>query len=748
MSVQAKKYKLRPLPLGKTIKANQSDAFVAYLSYNSLLQLKIKDGDACSLWQEGGSPKRTIIVSKAPEKLQDTVVQTSTTLQHCYKLSLGDPVFIEKKNDEIHAAKLVSFEHASDSGEEPISPDDIPLWELLLQKTCFSTSFLCPGMLIEVQAVDERRKFKISSIRATRDGQHAEFNIGSTPDLARFGRYSTKVRISQGDHSFPPLRFVGDTIGGLREQVQNITYRLAALENNGRFPKQLKRFGFFLHGPSGTGKSLIISKIVSSSWGPGFSLDRSRAVGRYVGESKDSISKLFAQAKSCPRSIIILDQLDEIAPAKDEHGIGSILCDEIDQLHESDSMVLILAAARRPNDIYPSLRSVKRLSIEIEFPTPSPETRAEILGHILGGMNYDPGILMELSGRTHGFVGSDLEFLVQEACAEACMRLKKFDLNTSGNLDYEDSQNRGQNNEVIFQDALQLEDFERSLRGIRPSVMRDLYLETPKVQWTDIGGQSHVKKILQRAVEWPLKYPTKMQKFGIRPKTGVLLYGPPGCSKTLTARALATEAGLNFISVKGAELINMYVGESERAIRDIFSKARAASPSIIFFDEIDAIASARGGRGNGLNVVTTLLTEMDGMQVLKGVMVLAATNKPELLDPALLRPGRLDSILYVGPPDLEARKETLEIKMKQMAIAESVDVDRLARITEGYTGAEIVNICEEAGQIAFTECIENGAKEEISMLHFEEALKVVKPQISEAEAERYGAWSVGSVKKL
>ncbi|EER44809.1 AAA family ATPase [Histoplasma capsulatum H143] len=288
-------------------------------------------------------------------------------------------------------------------------------------------------------------------------------------------------------------------------------------------------------------------------------------------------------------------------------------------------------------------------------------------------------------------------------------------------------------------------DISLALQETRPTAMREVFLETPKVKWSDIGGLHEIKERLRKAVERPLKFPDRMKRLNISGKKGILLYGPPGCSKTLMVKALATEAGLNFLAVKGAEILSMYVGESERALREIFRKARSASPSIIFFDEIDAIASRRGssaaqGGGGGINVLTTLLNEMDGIEELKNVLVVAATNKPEVLDPALMRPGRLDNILYIGPPDVQARKEILNIWISKSEVDDDVDIDMLAEVTEGYSGAEMVNICETAADGALDEEEETGQQQRIGWRHFESALDQVPRQISSAVIQGYERW--------
>ena len=349
---------------------------------------------------------------------------------------------------------------------------------------------------------------------------------------------------------------------------------------------------------------------------------------------------------------------------------------------------LVIAEARHPNDVDERLRAPGKFAREIELPIPTALQRIDIL-RAIRGQDHLPsiGLLQEMSARTHGFVGADLEALLQFTVYLASRR-PPF------------------TKEGEALPTVQFTDFESALQQVRPSALQEIFLETPNVRWLDIGGQHDIKRQLHNAIERPLKFADRMKKLRLKPKKGVLLYGPPGCSKTLLVRALATEAGLNFLAIKGAELISMYVGESERATREVFRKARAASPSIIFFDEIDAIAS-RGRTGSDLNVLTTLLNEMDGFEELKNVFVVAATNKPQQIDPALMRPGRFDNVVYIGPPDFEARKEIFRKQLGgglyQSEAGLEVDIEEFGSSTEGFSGAEIVAICQTAGEVAFDE---------------------------------------------
>lgn len=505
-------------------------------------------------------------------------------------------------------------------------------------------------------------------------------------------------------------------IGGLNKQIELLNKRLVRLIGQirgRRLPPQIQRNGgILLYGPEGTGKSLLLERLTHASWRKVIHIDQSVLSGS-TSKNQITLRNLFGDAIAQQPSLIIIDNLEVIAGAqqRDSMSIGnmtSTLVAELDRL--KNTQVLVVAATHSPNDIDKSLRTPGRFRYEIEVPIPDRQARVDILKSMHGTLSQSDSIAEAVGERTHGFVGQDLEALYNNALENAVDRFHQSeDWVTASNTVGRDSVTTLVNtirntagepteDEVIDVQA-GMEDYERALLDVRPTAMKEVFLETPKVYWSDIGGSGGVKETLKEVVEWPLKFASHMQALNLTPQKGILFYGPPGCSKTLTAKAVATSSGLNFLAVKGAELTSMYVGESERAVREVFRKARAAAPSIIFFDEIDSIGSERDASGTkGLNVLTTLLNEMDGIESLKGVLVLAATNKPEVLDPALLRPGRFDSLIYISPPDEIARKEILRIRTRSVPLAGDIDLDRLAKETAGYSGAEIVEICLEAAR--------------------------------------------------
>lgn len=440
------------------------------------------------------------------------------------------------------------------------------------------------------------------------------------------------------------------SIGGLAPQITALkALLLSTLHHSHHFTKRnlTPPRGILLYGPPGTGKTLLLKAIASEISARCYVLNGS-VVGKYLGESEAAIRKVFAEARKNQPAVVLMDEADSIAPKRgegdgNEGRIVSTILTEMDGMSYGDSgsaeamKLVVVAATSRPNAIDQALRRPGRFDREVEIGIPNVDSRREILEILTRDIDFSSEqpkevTIKTLAAKTHGFVGADLEAVVRTAFTSALKRLEQDDLDLS-------TLTLNNTPETQPQLLLREEDIDSALKDVRPTAMREIFLEPPKVHWSDIGGQEEVKQRLREAVEWPLTHPEAFSRLGGTPRKGLLLYGPPGCSKTLTAKALATEAGLNFMAVKGPELFNMYLGESERAVREVFRKARAASPSIIFFDEIDALSASRdsgggeggGGGGGKTNVLTTLLNEMDGIEDLKGVTILAATNRPEII---------------------------------------------------------------------------------------------------------------------
>ncbi len=542
-------------------------------------------------------------------------------------------------------------------------------------------------------------------------------------------------------------RITYEDIGGLKDEIKQVR---EMIELPLKHPELFEKMGIeapkgvLLHGPPGTGKTLIAKAVANESNANFFTLSGPEIMSKYYGQSEENIRKIFEEAIENAPSIIFIDEIDSIAPKREEtHGdverrVVAQLLALMDGLEERGK-VIVIGATNRINAIDPALRRPGRFDREIEIGIPDRKGRREILEIHTRGMPLAEDVdLDKLAEITHGYSGADLEALCKEAAMRALRRvIPEIDLDA----------------DTIPTDILNKleatgEDFYEAFKSMTPSAMREVIIETPNVAWNDIGGLHDAKQQLQEAVEWPLKYNEVFIHMDARPPKGILLYGPPGTGKTLLAKAVATESEANFISVKGPEFISKWVGESEKAVRETFRKAKQAAPCIIFFDELDAIAPSRGSMIGDSHVtervISQLLTELDGLEELKDVTVIAATNRPDIIDPALLRPGRFDKLIYIKPPDLEARKEIFKIHLKKKPLAEDVNLEELAKKTEGYTGADIAAVCNEAVMSSIREYIQKHGKVDkkeleklkLEMRHLNEALEKVKPMPKE-ELEKY-----------
>jgi len=527
-----------------------------------------------------------------------------------------------------------------------------------------------------------------------------------------------------------------EDIGGLHEQIQRIR---EMIELPLRHTEVFDRLGIeppkgvLLHGPPGTGKTLIAKAVANETFASFISLSGAEIHGKYYGESEARVREIFNEAEQNKPCIIFIDEIDAIAPKREEvHGevekrVVSQLLALMDGL-EPRGQIIVIGATNRPNALDPAIRRAGRFDREIEIGVPDRTGRLEILQIHTRGMPLTEDVdLQKLADLTHGFVGADISELCKEAAMKALRRvLPEIDFEA----DYIPI-------EVLNKLVVTMNDFLEALRFVEPSAMREVLVQTPNVKWEDIGGLEEVKQALREAIEWPLKYPEIFKEAGAKPPKGILLHGPPGSGKTLLAKAVAHESGVNFINVKGPELMSKFVGESEKGVRETFKRAKQTAPCIIFFDEIDALAPRRG---SGIadshvseRVISQLLTEMDGLEELRGVIVLAATNRMDLIDPALLRAGRFDQILYIPPPDEEARLEIFKIHTRKNPLAEEVSFQKLVAETEGYMGSDIEAICREATMLAIRNFLNTSIKRKeakgkpsklkITMSDFQEAIK-------------------------
>jgi transitional endoplasmic reticulum ATPase len=519
-----------------------------------------------------------------------------------------------------------------------------------------------------------------------------------------------------------------------------------------RHPELFKRLGVeapkgvLLHGPPGTGKTLLAKAIANETNSNFYTIGGPEIMSKYHGESEERLRGVFQQAEKNAPSIIFIDEIDSIAPKREEvtgeteRRIVAQLLSLMDGM-TSRGKVVVIAATNRVNAIDPALRRPGRFDREIEIGVPNRDGRLEVLQIHTRGMPIDRDVNLEkLADISHGFVGADLQALAKEAAMRALRRVLP-DINLSS---------EGIPVETLRKIIVRMQDFMDVIKEMEPSAMREVFVEVPDIKWDDIGGLSPIKQELQEAVEWPLKYLGVFTYADATPPKGILLYGPPGTGKTLMAKAAANESEANFISIKGPELLSKWVGESEKGVREIFRKARQAAPCIIFFDELDAIAPSRGGDHGDSHVtervISQFLTEMDGLEILTNVVVIGATNRPDIIDPALLRPGRFDRILYVSPPDRDSRLQIIKIHTKKKPVAGDVNIEQLADKTEGYTGADIASLSSAAVMLALREHIEkypdpkeaerHAQELKISMKHFEDAMMKIRP-LSRQELDMY-----------
>jgi transitional endoplasmic reticulum ATPase len=569
---------------------------------------------------------------------------------------------------------------------------------------------------------------------------NTDFVIGSVPNA--------------GTQSVPRVNY--EDIGGLRNEIQKVR---EMIELPMRHPEIFDRIGIeaprgvLLFGSPGTGKTLLAKAVANETNANFYSIGGPEIMSKFYGESEERLRDTFKQAQENAPSIIFIDEIDSIAPKREEVSgdvekrVVSQLLTLMDGL-QSRGKVVVIGATNRPDALDPALRRPGRFDREIEIGIPDQTGRLEILEIHTRGMPLTEDVsLNSISKITHGFVGADLE----SVCREAAMRALR---NVLPEINLEESKIPF---ETLNKIKITAQDFESALKDVQPSALREVYVQRPNIKWTDIGGLEAVKEELKEAIEWPMRHSDLFAEADIVPPKGLLLYGPPGTGKTMIAKAVATNSEANFISIKGPELLSKWVGESEKGIREVFRKARQASPCVVFFDEIDSVAPKRSsGEGDshvGQRIVSQLLTEMDGLEDLRGVVVIGATNRPDIIDEALLRPGRFDRMLEIPLPDIDAVKEILKIHMAKKPIDSSVDLDKLVGLIKGYSGADIASLVNAAAMSAVKEYITTNRSDQanvekqvqskdvndteekkvpltISMKHFENALKKVKKNVT------------------
>ncbi len=592
--------------------------------------------------------------------------------------------------------------------------------------------------------------------RAVKKGEIIFVNIPYYPEPLRFVvracdpaqvvfiDYETRLDVSPEPVTIEALerlrgvpRVTWEDIGDLEEVKERIR---EMVELPLKHPEFFKRLGIeppkgvLLHGPPGVGKTLLAKALANEIGAYFIAINGPEIMSKWYGESEARLREIFEEAQKNAPAIIFIDEIDAIAPKREEV-VGEVekrvvaqLLALMDGLKERGK-VIVIGATNRVDAIDPALRRPGRFDREIEIPPPDKHARRAILEVHTRNIPLAEDVNLDaLASITNGFTGADIAALVKEAAMSALRRFlkaEKVDLS------------RPVPPELLEKLKVTQQDFLEALKIVHPTLMREVLVEVPEVHWDDIGGLDDVKQALREAVEWPLKHPEVFEKMGIRPPRGILLYGPPGCGKTLLAKAVATEANANFIAIKGPEILSKWVGESEKAVREVFRRARHVAPAIIFFDEIDAIVPTRGMRHDTEvtdRIVNQLLAEMDGIQTLKNVVVIGATNRVDLIDPALLRPGRFDRVIYVPPPDRRARYEILKIHTRNVLLAEDVDLWKLAEMTEGYSGADLEALVREAVMMALRESF---TVRPIGFKYFLEALKIVKPSLTSDVVNKY-----------
>ncbi|MDM7274987.1 MAG: CDC48 family AAA ATPase [Thermoprotei archaeon] len=708
----------------RVVEAYSSDVGrkIVRISPSNMSKIGVNSGDFVKVEANG----RIVVARVWPLRGDDVdrnVVRVDGYLREALGVKIGDSVRLSKV-DKIDIAIRVTL--APVEGRLKVSRDFVEyVKEELLNKP------ISRGELVVIP---------------TLSGYITMIVVSTQPSQHVYVSRDTEIVI--GESPVPPERVIPrgvprvtwEDIGDLEEAKERIR---EIVELPMKHPELFKHLGIeppkgiLLYGPPGTGKTLLAKALANEIGAYFITINGPEIMSKFYGESEERLRQVFREAEENSPAIIFIDEIDAIAPKREEV-VGEVekrvvaqLLTLMDGLKERGK-VIVIGATNRPDAIDPALRRPGRFDREIEIRPPDVRARAEILRVHTRYMPLAEDVNIEkIADMAHGYTGADLAALAKEAAMAALRRfIKSGTVNLSG---YEEIPV-----EILKNLKVTMNDFIEAMKFIRPTLMREVYVEVPEVHWDDIGGLENVKQELREAVEWPLKYPEVFENMGVRPPKGILLYGPPGTGKTLLAKAVATESGANFIAVRGPEILSKWVGESEKAIRKIFERARQVAPAIIFFDEIDSIAPARGYRFDSSGVtdriVNQMLTEMDGIVPLNKVVVIAATNRAELVDPALLRPGRFDRIIYVPPPDLKARKEIFKVHLRKAHLAGDVDIDRLAELTEGYTGADIEAVVREAVMLKLREKFELGP---VEMRHFLKALEKIKPSLTGEAEERY-----------
>lgn len=728
--------------------AVNDDNSVISLSPNTMDTLQLFRGDTVLV--KGKKRKDTVLIVLADEELEDGMARINRVVRNNLRVRLGDVITVHPCPD-IKYAKRISCLPIADTVEG-------------LTGSLFDV-YLKPYFVEAYRPVRKGDMFSVRGGMRQVDFKVVEVDPSDYAIVAQDTVIHCEGEPINREDEENNLNEVGyDDIGGCRKQMAQVR---ELVELPLRHPQLFKSIGIkpprgiLMYGPPGTGKTLMARAVANETGAFFFLINGPEIMSKMAGESESNLRKAFEEAEKNAPAIVFIDEIDSIAPKREktngevERRVVSQLLTLMDGM-KARSNVVVIAATNRPNSIDPALRRFGRFDREVDIGIPDPTGRLEILRIHTKNMKLGDDVDLEtIAAETHGYVGSDIASL----CSEAAMQQirEKMDL-----IDLEEETIDA---EVLDSLGVTMENFRFALGISNPSALRETVVQSVNVTWEDIGGLDKIKQELKETVEYPVLHPEMYTKFGLSPTKGVLFYGPPGTGKTLLAKAVATEVSANFISVKGPELLSMWFGESESNIRDIFDKARAAAPCVVFLDELDSIAKSRGGSvgdagGASDRVVNQLLTEMDGMNAKKNVFVIGATNRPDQIDPALLRPGRLDQLIYVPLPDESGRLSILNAQLRKTPLEPGLELQEIAKITQGFSGADLSYIVQRAAKYAIKDSIEatisaekaaeEAGEEDVAMedpvpyitrQHFEEAMKTASKSVSDAELRRYEAYS-------
>jgi transitional endoplasmic reticulum ATPase len=744
MEVIEKKIEGNRLVVEETIKKNESENSAVYLNSKKIDQLKLFRGDTVLV--KGKRKKDTVSIIMTDDSCDENKIRLNEVMRKNIGVKIGDIITIHPFSDLKFGKRI------------HVLPFDDSI--LNCTKNLFE-DFLKPYFLDSYRPIKKGDIFRVKN-----DDFSVEFKVVEIdpvdycivgPDTIIYCEGEPLPRKKQTEES----EISYDNVGGCQKQLSQIR---ELVELPLRHPQLFNTIGIkpprgvLMYGPPGCGKTLIARAVANETGAFLFSINGPEIMSKLSGESESNLRKAFEEAEKNSPSIIFIDEIDSLAPKREknqgeiERRIVSQLLTLMDGI-SSNSHMVVIGCTNRPNSIDPALRRFGRFDREIDIGVPDEKGRLEILNIHTQKMRLSSDVnIEEICKETYGFVGADLAQLCTEAAMQ-CIREKSefFD------IDEEIIDSTVLNSLFVSQD-----NFRAALSQSNPSAFRETAVEIPNITWRDIGGLENVKRELQETVQYPVEHPEKFEKFGMQPSKGVLFYGPPGCGKTLLAKAIANECQANFVSIKGPELLTMWFGESENNVREVFDKARQASPCVLFFDELDSIARARGGGngdagGAGDRVINQILTEIDGVGVRKNVFVIGATNRPDILDPAIMRPGRLDQLVYIPLPDRKSRIQIFKATLRKSPLAKEVDLEVLAKATNGFSGADITEICQRACKFAIRESIycdiemkkESKISEqnkesnfldpvpEITKTHFLEAMKYARRSVSDNDIRKY-----------